>query len=598
MPPLFPLSPLSPLPCLLCLLVSFVSLLPYLRSMLDNYAIADQFSLLAKLMDIHGENSFKAKSYASAAFSIEKLPVQLSDTPREKIAGLKGIGDSTSKKIAELLDTGKLTVLDELIVKTPQGILEMMQIKGLGPKKIATIWKEMGIESLGELLYACNENRLLMYKGFGEKTQESVKQSIQFYNTNKGQFLYAEIESFAQQLENFFINRFPDQQTSLFGDTRRQAIIITKVELITTTSLPDIQSALETLQFQTIQTENESIHAQAPDGTKVIVHQCLPDEFIQQLFTSTCSQLFLDRFQQLAETAKANNSPSENNHRFKTEAELFQSAGIHYLPPNQRELPDAIQPLSNSESAPVITTADIKAVIHSHSNWSDGLHTIETMAKACIEKGYEYLVISDHSKSAFYANGLSVDRIREQHVYIDELNASLSPFHIFKSIECDILSDGSLDYDNDTLNSFDLVIASVHSNLKMTEEKAMQRLLTAIQHPATAILGHMTGRLLLSRPGYPIDHKAIIDACADNQVVIEINAHPRRLDLDWSWIPYALEKNCLLSIDPDAHSVEGFEDIRYGVIAAQKGGLTARHNLSSFTLDQFRNWLMARKQRK
>ncbi|MBL7767550.1 MAG: DNA polymerase/3'-5' exonuclease PolX [Flavipsychrobacter sp.] len=569
--------------------------------MLDNYAIADQFSLLAKLMDIHGENSFKAKSYSSAAFSIEKLPVQLSDTPREKIATLKGIGDSTAKKIAELLDTGKLTALDELIAKTPHGILEMMQIKGLGPKKIATIWKEMGIESLGELLYACNENRLLMYKGFGEKTQESVKQSIQFYNANKGQFLFAEIEPFAQQLENFFINRFPDQQTGLYGDIRRQAIIITKVELLTTTSLPDIHAALEALQFQSIQTENQSILAQAPDGTQVIVHQCLPDEFIQQLFTSTCSQLFLESFQQLTATAVANSSEShatESSNRFKTEADLFQSAGIHYLPPNQREFPEAIQPIGNPKPEPIITTADIKSIIHSHSNWSDGLHTIETMARACIGKGYEYLVISDHSKSAFYANGLSVERIREQHQCIEELNASLAPFHIFKSIECDILSDGSLDYDNDTLNTFDLVIASVHSNLKMTEEKAMQRLLTAIQHPATAILGHMTGRLLLSRPGYPVDHKAIIDACAANNVVIEINAHPRRLDLDWSWIPYAMEKNCLLSIDPDAHSVEGFEDVRFGVIAAQKGGLTPRHNLSSFTLEAFRNWLTARKQRK
>lgn len=556
--------------------------------MLDNYAIADQFSLLAKLMDIHGENSFKAKSYSSAAFSIEKLPVQLSDTAREKIATLKGIGDSTAKKIAELLDTGKLTVLDELIAKTPQGILEMMQIKGLGPKKIATIWKEMGIESLGELLYACNENRLLMYKGFGEKTQESVKQSIQFYNANKGQFLFAEIEAFAQQLERFFTNRFPDQQTSLYGDIRRQAIIITKVELLTTTSLPDIQSALEALHFQSIQTENESIHAQAPDGTQVILHHCLPEQFLYQLFTSTCSQLFLEAFQQLG--ALTNN--------FNSEADLFQSAGILYLPPNQREFPETIQPIGNPRPEPIITTADIKSVIHSHSNWSDGLHTIETMARACIGKGYEYLVISDHSKSAFYANGLSVERIREQHQYIEELNVSLAPFHIFKSIECDILSDGSLDYDNDTLNSFDLVISSVHSNLKMTEEKAMQRLLTAIQHPATAILGHMTGRLLLSRPGYPVDHKAIIDACAANNVVIEINAHPRRLDLDWSWIPYAMEKNCLLSIDPDAHSVEGFEDVRYGVIAAQKGGLTPRHNLSSFTLEEFRNWLTVRKQRK
>ncbi len=578
--------------------------------MLDNFAIADQFSLLAKLMDIHGENSFKAKSYSSAAFSIEKLPVQLSDTPREKIASLKGIGESTAKKIAELLDTGKLSVLDELIAQTPQGILEMMQIKGLGPKKIATIWKEMGIESLGELLYACNENRLLMYKGFGEKTQESVKQSIQFYNVNKGQFLYAEIEPFAKQLETHFISRFPDQQSSLFGDMRRQAIIITKVELLTTTSLPDIQLALEALQFQSIQTENDSISAQAPDGTTLLLHQCRPDQFLQRLFTSTCSQLFLEAFQHISSNHAGNKAGTTETHKpvinsllpddafYRQETALFHAAGVHYLPPNQREFPEAIRTIDTPAPDPVITTADVKAVIHSHSNWSDGLHTIETMALACINKGYEYLVISDHSKSAFYANGLSVDRIREQHQYIDELNARLAPFRIFKSIECDILSDGSLDYDNDTLASFDLVIASVHSNLKMTEEKAMQRLLTAIQHPATAILGHMTGRLLLSRPGYPVDHKAIIDACVENGVVIEINAHPRRLDLDWSWIPYALEKNCLLSINPDAHSVEGFDDIRYGVIAAQKGGLTPMHNLSSFSRETFMNWLMARKQRR
>jgi DNA polymerase (family 10) len=558
--------------------------------MLDNYAIADHFSLLGKLMDIHGENSFKAKSYSSAAFTIEKLPVQLSDTPREKIASLKGIGDSTAKKIGELLDTGKLTALEDITALTPAGILEMMQIKGLGPKKIATIWKDMGIESLGELLYACNENRLLLYKGFGEKTQESVKQSIQFYNAHKGQFLYADIEAYALQIEQLFKQQFPTHKSSLCGDIKRQSIIITQLDLLSTASLPDMQHYLEKLQFLPLSIEGNQIHAQTTEGAKLVVHQCLPEEFTQRLFASTCSAIFLEAFQQ--------NSVTNGQTNLNTSIEeqtLFDAAGFHYLPSNQRELPEALRPLSQPAPAAIITTADIKAIIHSHSNWSDGLESIETMARACIEKGYQYLVLSDHSKSAGYANGLQPDRIREQHLAIDELNAKLAPFQIFKSIESDILGDGSLDYDDATLQSFDLIIASVHSNLKMTQEKAMQRLLTAIEHPATCILGHMTGRLLLSRPGYPVDHKIIIDACVANGVAIEINAHPRRLDIDWSWIPYAMEKGCLLSINPDAHSTEGFEDIRYGVLAAQKGGLTPPYNLSSFDLKTFKNWLKERK---
>jgi DNA polymerase (family 10) len=234
---------------------------------------------------------------------------------------------------------------------------------------------------------------------------------------------------------------------------------------------------------------------------------------------------------------------------------------------------------------------DIRSIIHSHSNWSDGMNTVEEMANECIKRGFEYLVISDHSQTAFYANGLKEDKIKEQHRYIDELNNKLEPFKIFKSIESDILNDGSLDYPDRILKTFDLVIASVHSNLKMMEEKAMARLIKAIENPYTRILGHMTGRLLLSRNGYPVDHKKIIEACAANNVVIEINAHPRRLDMDWKWIDYAIEKNVLLSINPDAHALDGFDDVKYGVLAAQKGGLTKENNLSSFSLQKFEKWL-------
>src|SRR6185295_1823810 len=203
--------------------------------------------------------------------------------------------------------------------------------------------------------------------------------------------------------------------------------------------------------------------------------------------------------------------------------------------------------------------------------------------------------ISDHSKAAAYANGLSEERIREQHRYIDELNNKLNPFRIFKSIECDILNDGNMDYENKILATFDLVIASIHSNLKMNEEKAMMRLMKAIENPYTTILGHMTGRLLLSRNGYPVDHKKIIDACAANHVVVELNAHPRRLDIDWKWIDYAIQKNVLISIDPDAHYLEGFDDVKYGTLAAQKAGLTKENNLSSFSLQQFEEFLAKRR---
>ena len=213
------------------------------------------------------------------------------------------------------------------------------------------------------------------------------------------------------------------------------------------------------------------------------------------------------------------------------------------------------------------------------------------MAEECIKRGLEYLVISDHSQTAFYANGLKEDRIREQHKQVDVLNMQLTPFKIFKSIESDILNDGSLDYPEAVLKTFDLVIASVHSNLKMNEEKAMARLIKAIENPYITILGHMTGRLLLSRNGYPVDHKKIIEACAANHVVIELNAHPRRLDIDWKWIDYAIEKGVLLSIDPDAHALSGFDDVKYGVLAAQKGGMTKVNNLSSFGLKEFEEWL-------
>jgi DNA polymerase (family 10) len=304
--------------------------------------------------------------------------------------------------------------------------------------------------------------------------------------------------------------------------------------------------------------------------------------FFRTLFETSCSHEFLLAWQEV-------HPPPESNPA--SEEEIFSAAGIPFIPAPLREKSELIRKAATETHLELIQPADIRAIIHSHSNWSDGSNTIEEMARACVDAGFEYLVISDHSKSAFYAKGLSEERIREQHRHIDELNSRMAPFRIFKSIECDILTDGTLDYADSILASFDLVITSIHSNLKMTEEKAMARLIRAITNPYTTILGHMTGRLLLSRPGYPVDHKTVIDCCAEHQVAIEINAHPRRLDLDWSWIDYALEKGVMLSINPDAHAIAGYQDIRFGVLAAQKGGLTKQSNLSSMSLSAFEAYL-------
>jgi DNA polymerase (family 10) len=556
---------------------------------MDNYQIADSFSLLSKLMDIHGENSFKSKSYSVAAFTIEKLSTQLSEMPAENIAGIKGIGASSAQKIIDLLQNGHLKVLDEIIFNTPPGVVEMLNIKGIGPKKINTIWKEMEIESIGELLYACKENRLKLYKGFGEKTQQNVIEKIEFYLKNMGSHLYANAEKIAQQFEAFFIKLFGEKKVLLTGALKCQIETLDELEFVIESDTENIENELNNLEgFELKEKGIDYLLYKTASGINIKIYPSDKQHAIKKLLETSSPKKFIHELVALG-------ASFEN---VEDEAAFFEKAGMQFIPAPIREA-EGIIPLAKAGNLPnYIKAGDIKGIIHCHSNWSDGSNTIEEMALAAKERGMEYLVISDHSKSAFYAQGLSEERIKEQHHYVDELNSKLAPFKIFKSIESDILNDGSLDYSNAVLSTFDLVIASVHSNLKMTEEKAMMRLLKAIENPYTTILGHMTGRLLLSREGYPVNHKTIIDACAANNVVIELNAHPSRLDIDWRHIEYALQKNVLISIDPDSHFTDGLDDIKYGILVAQKAKLPKEKNLSSFTLIDFENYITARKQQK
>jgi DNA polymerase (family X) len=553
---------------------------------MTNNDIADSFSLLAKLMDIHGENSFKSKSYSIAAYNIEKLTVQLCDMEPKKIDSLLGIGASSAKKIVELLTTRKLEQLENIIISTPPGVIEMLKIKGIGPKKINIIWKEIGLESIGELLYACKENRLKLYKGFGEKTQQTVIENIEFYLRNQGSFLYAQMIYGAEQFLQYLQKIFSGKRVFVTGEFARQLEIITLLEYIVEENIVTIKEKLSTQQgLEFLETTEDFLLYKTVIGVRVKIYGTTQFT-IEKLIETSSSESFFNKLSEDYGCVVA----------AKDEADYFDVRKLPFVPAFMREDETIIG--KTIDFTTKLLPTDVKGLIHCHSNWSDGNNTIEEMALAAKARDMEYLAISDHSKTAVYAQGLTEEQIKAQHQYIDELNVKLAPFKIFKSIESDILGDGSLDYSNSILSTFDLVIASVHSNLKMTQEKAMARLLAAIENPYTTILGHMTGRLLISRPGYPLDFKKIIDACAANHVVIELNANPSRLDIDWREIKYALEKNVLISVNPDSHSINGIDDIKYGVFAAQKAMLTKEKNLSSFSLMEFEEFVEGRKKLK
>ena len=354
---------------------------------MDNGAIADNFDLLAKLMDINGENSFKTKTYAVAAFNIEKLPMQLKDTAREKLFTIKGIGNSVGAKVIELIDTGKLEVLSEYITKTPPGVIEMLNIKGIGPKKINTIWKQMEIESLGELLYACNENRLTLFKGFGEKTQKNVQEAIEFYFSNQGHFLYAQLEEVYPQIENYLKKLFSDDKLRSTGAYRRQALTIEELEFVVAETNETIKPKFQTAQPpELLEENNDNLLYKLKNGLKLRLYTG-KENITERQFLTTGSAAFKDAFQK--------EFPSVKYTVGETDETVFAAAKIPYILPCLRETATIIEKAKKNKLPTLIQTEDVRSIIHSHSNWSDGSNTIEEMANECIKRGLEYLVISD-----------------------------------------------------------------------------------------------------------------------------------------------------------------------------------------------------------
>ncbi|MFK8104867.1 MAG: PHP domain-containing protein [Saprospiraceae bacterium] len=552
---------------------------------MTNKEIASAFNSLGKIMELHDENPYKIRSYQNAYFQLRKVSKPIAEMTPEEIAAIKGVGNAIAGKIKELLETGTLETYQKYQVQTPIGVQEMLQLKGFGPKKIRVLWKDLGAESIVELLYACNENRLIELKGFGHKTQENLKAKLAYFLQSRDKFHYAKLEPIALKLIATLRAALPNISVELTGAMARRLEIVEHIDLLVGTEDP-LDAVLKPLDLSLVDTQEQYRLYRDENNTPIRIFQCAATDFGSKFFRFTGAKAFLDAFVAA--------SPDTDFRAIIDEKEIFTKAKLAFIPPELRENADAISLAQENRIPKLIEATDIKGVLHCHTTYSDGINSVQEMAEEAQRLGYDYIGITDHSKSAFYANGLKPDRVLAQMEEIDQVNAQFKDFKIFKGIESDILNDGNLDYDAEILAKFDFIVASVHANLKMDKEKATTRLIKAIENPYTTILGHPTGRLLLSREGYPINHEKVIEACAANGVVIELNANPYRLDIDWRWIPYALERGVKIAINPDAHSLIGIQDIHFGLLQARKGGLTAATCFNNLSIEAFQNHVAAR----
>ena len=561
---------------------------------MKNDEILRPLRLTAQLLELHDENAFKIRSYQNAVIALERVNDNLADLPQAQLAAIQGVGKSIAGNIAAIREGGSFPELENLVAKTPEGVLDMLRIKGIGPKKVRTLWRELGVDTTDTLLQACEENRVAQLKGFGEKTQENIKQALLFSRQAAGKLHYAEAEAVAGGL----LQRLRDAgiQAGPAGQLARKSDIVDTLQLLAAAPSPAVVHAL----LDGLPGLRRDDRTTAPftwrgalEGSELPLEVLIarPEKFVNQSFICSAAPDHLRYRDEKGHTLLQ----IALHGKFEAEEAIYAQAGLPYIIPELREGLFEFDLAKAGKLGNLVRNEDLKGILHNHSTYSDGRHTLAEMANYCKELGYQYLGISDHSKSAYYAGGLTEEFVAKQHREVDELNGQLAPFRIFKGIESDILNDGSLDYDDGVLASFDFIVASVHSNLKMDEAKATARLIRAVENAYTTILGHPTGRLLLRREGYPIDHQKVIDACAANEVIIEINANPWRLDIDWHWLPYALNKGVLISINPDAHEKAGYHDMQYGVHVARKGGLPADMTFNAWPLERVEAYLKAKK---
>jgi len=565
---------------------------------MTNKTVAKSLKETASLIELTGGNPFRSRALANAARTVERLenPVE-SLIDDGTLTDIKGIGAGLQEQIREFLQRGSFTLRDDLLGGVPPGLLDMLAIKGLGAKKVRELWKNLGIQTLDELEFAAGSGRIAELGGFGVKSQQSILENIAALRSYRSRRHFADAWLRSEAL----IGKIRDLpgvcRVEPSGKLRRHFETVAEVELLIGTTDGSVPDGLEIItgdldvKKEAMPNANNvsSLLGSMPDGLPLIISVCNDAQFGSALFFQSSSKEFMSEWQNIHGPVPI----------VSDESQIFEQSGSAYIDPEIRESPSIITEAKTSPLPDLIKEKDLKGTLHNHSTYSDGAHTLREMALAAREMGLSYLGICDHSQSLKIAYGLSAKEVERQQEEIQLLNREYATddeidFKIFSGIESDILGDGSLDYPESVLESFDFIVASVHTGFNMTEEEATARVITAVSNPYTSILGHPTGRLLLRREGYPLNHEAVLDACARNDVAIELNANPYRLDLDWRWIESARERDVLISINPDAHATDQLAYQRWGVAAARKGRLTADGCLNAMDINAFTKWISRR----
>ena len=573
---------------------------------MDAREVAAVLKEIGTIHDIRGENPFKSRSYMNAARTVEGIGADLEAVVRGgTLREYKGIGEALAKKITELVTTGALDYYEKLRASIPAGLLEMTRIPGMGPKKIKAVHDKLDLSTIGELEYACKENRLVVLEGFGAKSQQKILDGIELLKRFQDKHLYSTAAAQAAGLMEALESLGPRLITriSVAGSLRRRKEVIKDIDIVASSPRP-----AKVMDFFTSHDRVEAVSAKGETKSSVRLAsginsdlRIVPDDqfpYALMYLTGSKEHSVAVRTRAKAKIYKINEYGlfrGKRSIKCKDEAAIYKKIGLAYIPPELREEMGEIEAAEKGELPALVEESDIRGILHVHTTHSDGVNTIEQMAKGAKDLGAEYVGIAEHSRSAQYANGLSPEGVKRQQDEIDALNKTLKGIRILKGIEVDILPDGKLDYPNKLLATFDFVIAAVHSRFTMSEADMTKRILAAMRNPHVTMLAHPTGRLLLSREAYPVDMPRIIEEAARLGVVLEINANPHRLDLDWRLCKVAKEKGVMLAINPDAHRVEGLDHVRYGVGIARKGWLEPADILNTRPLGEFMDLLKARR---
>jgi len=578
---------------------------------MDKGQVAEVLTNIATLLELKGENPFKTRAYLNAARTIETMSEPLDKVVAEQRLGeLKGIGEALQKKITELVTTGKLAYYEELKAATPPGLVAMLEIPGLGPKKIKALHDELGIETVAQLEQACQGGQIAGLKGFGEKTQTNILEGIHRRRAYASRHLISEALPRAEPLLEALRAHEDVIRCSAAGSLRRHREVIGDIDLLASSKRP-----AAVIEFFTRQPGVLNVIAKGETKASVLLEggiqadlRVVSDaEYSSALMYFTGSkehnivmrQRAIDRGLRLNEYGLFRSQAETRDPKLlvkcKTEEEIFEKLGLHYIPPEMREDTGEIALAEQGVLPRLIEWTDLKGSLHNHSTWSDGHQRPVEIAKAMRELGLAYWGITDHSKASFQANGLDATRVRQQLKEIRQINQELeqegSDFRLLTGTEVDILKDGKLDFEDDLLAELEVVIASIHQSFNQTEAETTKRLIGAAQNPYVHILGHLTGRLLLEREPYKVDHRAVIDACAQTGTWIELNAHPMRFDMDWRWWPYAKSKGVKCAINCDGHRFEHAGFLRLGAGIARKGRLTKEDVVNTLPLKALRKEL-------